>query len=209
MRLYDCVTAPSPRRVRIFAAEKNLELELVPVDLGSGQQFSADFRAVNPDCVVPALELDDGTCLSEVIAICQYLEEIQPEPTLFGDTATERATATMWNAKSEQQGLWAVADAYRNYARGLKGHALAGPDQYEQIPELAERGKSRVSSFFKMLDARLADNEFLAGDRFTIADITAVVTVDFAARIKIGIDADGANLQRWYATVAARPSASA
>ncbi len=209
MRLYDCVTAPSPRRVRIFAAEKNLELELVPVDLGSGQQFSADFRAVNPDCVVPALELDDGTCLSEVIAICQYLEEIQPEPTLFGDTATERATATMWNAKSEQQGLWAVADAYRNYARGLKGHALAGPDQYEQIPELAERGKSRVSSFFKTLDARLADNEFLAGDRFTIADITAVVTVDFAARIKIGIDADGANLQRWYATVAARPSASA
>ncbi len=209
MRLYDCVTAPSPRRVRFFAAEKNLELELVPVDLGSGQQFSADFRAVNPDCVVPALELDDGTCLSEVIAICQYLEEIQPEPTLFGDTATERATATMWNAKSEQQGLWAVADAYRNYARGLKGHALAGPDQYEQIPELAERGKSRVSSFFKMLDARLADNEFLAGDRFTIADITAVVTVDFAARIKIGIDADGANLQRWYATVAARPSASA
>jgi glutathione S-transferase len=209
MRLYDCVTAPSPRRVRIFAAEKNFELELVPVDLGSGQQFSADFRAVNPDCVVPALELDDGTCLSEVIAICQYLEEIQPEPTLFGDTATERATATMWNAKSEQQGLWAVADAYRNYARGLKGHALTGPDQYEQIPELAERGKSRVSSFFKTLDARLADNEFLAGDRFTIADITAVVTVDFAARIKIGIDADAANLQRWYATVAARPSASA
>lgn len=209
MRLYDCVTAPSPRRVRFFAAEKNLELEMVPIDLGSGQQFSADFRAVNPDCVVPALELDDGTCLSEVIAICQYLEEIQPEPTLFGDTATERATAAMWNAKSEQQGLWAVADAYRNYARGLKGHALAGPDQYEQIPELAERGKSRVSSFFKMLDARLANNEFLAGERFTIADITAVVTVDFAARIKIGIDADGANLQRWYATVAARPSASA
>ncbi len=209
MKLYDCATAPSPRRVRFFAAEKNLELELVPVDLGSGQQFSAEFRAVNPDCVVPALELDDGTCLSEVIAICQYLEEIQPEPTLFGDTATERATAIMWNAKSEQQGLWAVADAYRNYARGLKGHALTGPDQYEQIPELAERGKSRVSSFFKTLDARLADNEFLAGDRFTIADITAVVTVDFAARIKIGIDADAANLQRWYATVAARPSASA
>ncbi len=209
MRLFDCVTAPSPRRVRFFAAEKDLELELVPVDLGSGEQFSADFRAVNPDCVVPALELDDGTCISEVIAICQYLEEIQPEPTLFGDTAVERATAAMWNAKAEQQGLWAVADAYRNFARGLKGHALPGPDKYEQIPELAERSKSRVLSFFKTLDTKLAQSEFLAGDRFTIADITAVVTVDFAARLKMSVDDDAVNLQRWYASVSARPGASA
>ena len=209
MRLFDCSTAPSPRRVRFFAAEKNLELELVPVNLGSGEQFSADFRAVNPDCVVPALQLDDGTCISEVVAICQYLEEIQPEPTLFGDTAIERATAAMWNAKAEQQGLWAVADAYRNYARGLAGHALPGPDKYAQIPELVERGKSRALSFFKTLDTRLAQNEFIAGDRFTIADITAVVMIDFAARVKISIDDDAANLQRWYATVSARPSASA
>ncbi len=209
MRLFDCSTAPSPRRVRFFAAEKNLELELVPVDLGSGEQFSADFRAVNPDCVVPALELDDGTCISEVVAICQYLEEIQPEPTLFGDTAIERATAVMWNAKAEQQGLWAVADAYRNFARGLKGHALPGPDKYEQIPELAERGKSRVLSFFKTLDTRLAQNEFIAGDRFTIADITAVVMIDFAARVKISVGDDAENLQRWYAIVSARPGASA
>jgi glutathione S-transferase len=209
MRLFDCSTAPSPRRVRFFAAEKNLELELVPIDLGSGEQFSADFRAVNPDCVVPALELDDGTCLSEVVAICQYLEEIHPEPSLFGDTAIERATAVMWNAKVEQQGLWAVADAYRNFAKGLKGHALPGPDKYEQIPELVARSRSRVLSFFKILDARLAENEFLAGDRFTIADVTAVVMIDFAARIKIGIDDDAANLQRWYASVSARPSASA
>ena len=209
MRLFDCSTAPSPRRVRFFAAEKNLELELVPVDLGSGEQFSADFRAVNPDCVVPALELDDGTCISEVVAICQYLEEIQPEPTLFGDTAIERATATMWNAKAEQQGLWAVADAYRNYSRGLAGHALPGPDKYEQIPELVERSKSRVLSFFNTLETRLAQNEFLAGDRFTIADITAVVMIDFAARVKISIGDDAGNLRRWYATVSARPGASA
>jgi len=209
MRLFDCSTAPSPRRVRFFAAEKDIELELVPVDLGSGEQFSADFRAVNPDCVVPALELDDGTCLTEAIAICQYLEEIQPQPTLFGDTAVERATAAMWNAKAEQQGLWAVADAYRNFARGLKGHALPGPDKYEQIPELAERSKSRVLSFFKTLDTQLAQREFLAGDRFTIADITAVVMIDFAARVKISVGDDAANLQRWYAGVSARPSASA
>jgi glutathione S-transferase len=195
--------------VRIFAAEKNLELELVPIDLGSGEQFSEDYRAVNPDCVVPALELDDGTCLTEAVAICQYLEAIQPQPTLFGDTAVERATSVMWNAKAEQQGLWAVADAYRNFSRGLKGHALPGPDKYAQIPELVERSKSRVLSFLKTLNTRLAQSEFVAGDRFSIADITALVTIDFAARIKINIDDDAANLQRWYASVSTRPSASA
>jgi glutathione S-transferase len=208
MRLFDCTTAPSPRRVRFFAAEKNLELELVPIDLGSGEQFSDEYRAINPDCVVPALELDDGTCITEATAICLYLEEMQPQPALFGTNAKERAIAAMWNAKAEQQGLWAMADAYRNYARGLQGRALPGPQEYEQIPELAERGKSRVLAFFQMLDARLADHEYLAGDRFTIADITAVVTVDFAARLKIDIDADEANLARWYASVAARPGAS-
>lgn len=209
MKLYDCVTAPSPRRVRIFAAEKALELDVVPVDLGSGEQFGAAFQALNPDCVVPVLQLDDGSCLSEVIAICQYLEEVQPEPTLFGKTAVERATAVMWNAKVEQQGLWAVADAYRNFARGLKGHALPGPDKYEQIPELVERSRDRVLSFMRKLDAQLAAQEFLVGDHFTIADITALVMVDFAARVKISVAEDAVNLQRWYASVSTRPSASA
>ena len=209
MKLFDCSTAVSPRRVRIFAAEKDLDLELIPVDLRTGKQFSAEFRAINPDCVVPVLELDDGTHLSEVIAICQYLEELNPEPTLFGSTAAERATAIMWNAKAEQQGLWAMADAFRNAATGLKGHALPGPDKYEQIPALAERGRSRVLAFFGKLDDRLAQHEFLAGERFTIADITALVVADFAAWAKIGIDDDAVNLQRWYASVAARPSASA
>ena len=208
MRLFDCTTAPSPRRVRFFAAEKNLELELVPVDLGSGEQFSDEYRAINPDCVVPALELDDGTCITEATAICLYLEEIQPQPAMFGSNAKERAIAVMWNAKAEQQGLWAMADAYRNFARGLKGRALPGPQHYEQIPELVERGKSRVLAFFQMLDARLADHEYLAGERFTIADITAVVTVDFAARLKIEIDENAVNLARWYASVSARPGAS-
>jgi len=208
MRLFDCTTAPSPRRVRFFAAEKNLELELVPVDLGSGEQFSDEYRAINPDCVVPALELDDGTCITEATAICLYLEEIQPQPAMFGSNAKERAIAVMWNAKAEQQGLWAMADAYRNFARGLKGRALPGPQHYEQIPELVERGKSRVLAFFQMLDARLADHEYLAGERFTIADITAVVTVDFAARLKIEIDENAVNLARWYANVSARPGAS-
>ena len=208
MRLFDCSTAPSPRRVRFFAAEKNLELELVPVDLASGEQFSDAYREINPDCVVPTLELDDGTCITEATAICLYLEEVQPQPALFGANAKERAIAAMWNAKAEQQGLWAMADAFRNHAHGLKGRALPGPLGYEQIPELAERGKRRVLAFFQMLDARLAEHEFLAGDRFTIADITAVVTVDFAARLKIEIGEHAPRLARWYASVSARPGAS-
>jgi len=209
MRLFDCSTAPSPRRVRIFAAEKKLDLELVQVDLRSGEQFSADFRAMNPDCVVPVLETDDGTHLSEVIAICQYLEEVSPEPTLFGTTATERAVAMMWNAKAEQQGLWATADAFRNAAKGLAGHAIPGPDEYAQIPELAERGRSRVQAFLEKMNTQLGEHEYLAGDRFSIADITALVLIDFAARVKIGFDQDAVHLARWYANVAARPSAIA
>lgn len=209
MKLYDCSTAPSPRRVRIFAAEKGLELQLVEVDLAGGEQFSAAFRAMNPDCAVPVLELDDGSYLSEVVPICDYLEALQPEPTLFGSSAAERARTLMWNVKVEQQGLLAMADAFRNTVKGLRGRALTGPDSYEQIPELAERGRRRVVAFFGRLDERLADVAYVAGDRYTIADISALVLVEFAARLKIGIADDAAHLQRWYQQVAARPSARA
>ena len=209
MRLYDCSTAPSPRRVRIFAAEKGLDIERVPVDLAGGEQLSPEFRAINPDCVVPVLELDDGTHVTEVIAICQYLEELQPEPRLFGNDARERALATMWNAKAEFQGLWAMAETYRNYARGLKGRAVPGPDNYEQIPALVDRGRQRVAAFMRRLDSRLQEHEYLAGARFSIADITALVTLDFAALLKITINPGQAALQRWYENVAQRPSAAA
>ncbi|MDH3861727.1 MAG: glutathione S-transferase, partial [Gammaproteobacteria bacterium] len=128
MKFYDCRTAPSPRRVRIFLAEKGLDIETVEVDLGAGEQFSEAFRKVNPDCVVPALELDDGSVISEVLAICQYLEELQPAPSLLGSTPEERARVTMWNAKVEQQGLWAMAEAFRNSAKGLADRAVTGPD---------------------------------------------------------------------------------
>ena len=209
MKFYDCKTAPSPRRVRVFAAEKGIDLDVVQVDLASGEQFSDEFRAKNPDCVVPVLELDDGTCLTEVIAICQYLEELHPEPTLFGETPAERAVTMMWNAKAELQGLWAMADAFRNTVKGLQGHALPGPDAYEQMPELAVRGKARVEAFFRKMNEQLAGHEFLAGARFTIADITALVLFDFAARMRINPTDDQEHLQRWYANVSARPSASA
>ncbi len=208
MKFYDCKTAPSPRRVRIFIAEKGIDVETVEVDLASGEQFSEAFRRINPDCVVPALELDDGSHLSEVIAICQYLEERHPEPSLLGATPEERARVSMWNAKVEQQGLWAMADAFRNTVKGLAGKAVTGPHDYEQIPELAERGRRRVEQFFRRLDGQLADNRYVAGEHFSIADISALVVVDFAKWIKIQVPDDAANVRRWYDEVSARPSAA-
>ncbi|MCP5092446.1 MAG: glutathione S-transferase [Gammaproteobacteria bacterium] len=209
MRFYDCKTAPSPRRVRIFLAEKGVELETVQVDLGSGEQFGAAFRKINPECVVPVLELDNGHCISEVVAICHYLEELYPEPTLFGSTPEERATVLMWNAKVEQLGLWAVAEAFRNSVKALTNNALPGPDNYLQIPELAERGRKRVGQFFNRLDDQLADNEFVAGDLYSIADISALAAVDFSAWIKIKVPDGASNLARWYEQVSKRPSAAA
>ena len=193
MKFYDCKTAPSPRRVRIFIAEKGIDIETIQVDLGAGEQFSDDFRQMNPDCVVPVLQLDDGSCLSEVTAICQFLEERYPEPPLLGTTAEERARVTMWNAKIEQQGLLSMADT------GVQG--------YEQIPELADRGRQRVQQFLGRLDAQLADSPYVAGPEFSTADISALVLVDFAAWIKIGMPDEAANLKRWYGEVSARPGA--
>ena len=209
MKFYDCTTAPSPRRVRIFAAEKGMELETVQVDLANGEQFGAEFRQINPDCVVPVLELDDGTRLTEVVAICQCLEGLQAEPALFGTTLTERALVTMWNIKMEQQGFLAAQEAFRNAAKGLRQHAITGPTPFTQIPELAERGRERIQLFFSRLDCQLADNAFVAGDNYSIADISAMVIVDFVGWIKIRIPEEATHLARWYASVSNRPSAAA
>jgi len=207
MKFYDCKTAPSPRRVRIFLAEKGIDIETVQVDLGSGEQFGEAFRAINPDCTVPVLELDDGVCIGDVMGICRYLEAFKPEPPLFGRSPVEQGLVTMWNSKVEQQGLMAMADAFRNSVAGLKGRALPGPKSYEQIPELAERGRERVLSFLGKLDERLRTSRWLAGEAFSVADITALVFVDFAKRGKLTAGDDAEGLKRWYGEVSARPSA--
>jgi len=209
MKFYDCKTAPSPRRVRIFLAEKGIDIETVQIDLGKGEQFSNEFRALNPDCTVPVLQLDDGSGISEVTAICQYVEELHPEPALFGSSPEDRARVSMWNAKVEQLGLWAMMDAFRNSAKGLVDRALPGPESYVQIPELAERGRKRLLQFFERLDHQLADNTFVAGDDYSIADISAMVLVDFAGWIKIAIPDDAEHVARWYSEVSKRPSAAA
>jgi glutathione S-transferase len=209
MKFYDCTTAPSPRRVRIFLAEKGLNVPTVQVDLRNGEQFTDAFRAINPECTVPALALDDGTVIADAVAICQYLEELYPDPPLIGTTAQERAVVTALNRQIERDGFFAAMDALRNTAKGLKRRALPGPHDYEQIPELAERGRKRIEHFFRDMDARLAGRAFVAGDRYTIADISALIVTDFAGRLKLGVPDDCTDLSRWYSTVSARPSAKA
>ena len=209
MKLHDFTMAPNPRRVRMFLAEKGIEIAIVPVDLAQHEQMNDSFGALNPRRAVPALELDDGRVLTESVAICRYLEELHPDPSLFGRDAWERAVIEMWHRRVELEGLQAVADGVRNSSPFFKGRAIAGPADFEQIPELAERGRQRTALFKAMLDEQLADNEFVAGDRFSVADIAALVTCDFAKVLKMRVGNDTPALKRWYDAVSSRPSAAA
>lgn len=209
MKLYDCSTAPSPRRVRIFLAEKGLTLPTVQVDLRGGEQFAPAFRAMNPDCTVPVLALDSGAAITDIIAICRYIEELHPEPALMGRDAEERALIECWVRRIEWDGIYAIQEAFRNSMPGLEHRALPGPLPLEQIPALAERGRLRARHFLAWLDTRLADHAFVGGAAFTIADISAMVAVDFAARAKLDPPEHLRHLRRWHQDVSSRPSAKA
>lgn len=209
MKFYDCATAPSPRRVRIFLAEKGIRVPTVQVDLRNGEQFTPAFRAINPDCTVPVLELDDGTMISDIIAICRYFEELHPDPPLMGRNAEEKAVIECWLRRIEWDGFYAAMEVFRNSTPGFKGRALPGPEPYEQIPALAERGRTRIHHFFAWLDARLADNEFIWGPRFTVADISGMVAIDFSGWAKLRPPEHMIHLRRWHGMVSARPSATA
>jgi glutathione S-transferase len=210
MKLYHSNGSPNSRRVRILIAEKGLDIELVPVDLGTKEQFSDAYRAINPRVVVPTLVLDDGTAIGEVPAIMRYLDEAHPQVPLLGATPKEKAIITMWERRAELEGFAAVMEGVRNAAAGLKGRAISGPHGYEQIPALVERSKRRVADFYGDLDARLQSQAFVAGDRFSAADITALVTVDFATRaFAAPIPEDATAVKRWYEAISARPSATA
>src|SRR5450759_5363004 len=173
--LYDCTTAPSPRRARILLAEKNVPYESVQVDLKNSEQLSDAYRKINPLCTVPALRTEDGAVLTDNAAITAYLEARYPEPPLLGTTPNEKAEIASWNWRVEFDGLLAVAEALRNSAPAMANRALPGPVDYQQIPELAQRGLARLQQFFMTLDDRLAERDFVAAGRFSIADITAVV----------------------------------
>lgn len=210
MKLYQSDTSPNSRRVRIFLAEKGVSMPIVPVDLGAREQFSDAYGAINPRRVVPTLMLDDGTAIGEVPAIQRYLEEIYPEPPLLGATPKTRALVAMWERRVELEGFASVMEAVRNAVPGLKNRAIAGPHDYEQIPALVERNKQRVRNFYADFNARLADVAFVAGDEFSVADITAVVTVDFATKSAgLPMAEEHMALKRWYDSVSARASISA
>lgn len=204
--LYDCATAPSPRRARILLAEKGIRHETVNVDLRAGEQLGEAYRRINPQCTVPALRTEEGVVLADNAAIAAYVEALQPEPPLLGVTPLEKAEVASWNWRAEFEGLLAVAEALRNGSPAMANRALPGPQDYAQIPELAQRGVARVNAFFAALDARLAGRDFIATDRFSIADITAVVAVDFARVVKVKPGEAHPNLLRWRAKLAERPS---
>lgn len=204
--LYDCATAPSPRRARILLAEKGVAHQTVQVDLRSGEQLGAAFRAINPQCTVPALRTEEGVVLTDNAAIAAYVEARFPDPPLLGRTPLQKAAVASWNWRVEFEGLLAIAEALRNASPAMANRALPGPNDYAQIPELAQRGLARVQAFFATLDEQLGRHACVAGDDFSIADITAVVAVDFARVVKVKPSEQHPHLVRWRARMAERPS---
>jgi glutathione S-transferase len=203
MILYDGGRAPNPRRVRVFLAEKGITVETRQVDIGALEHKSAQYTAVNPLQRVPALVLDDGSVLTESIAICRYFEALQPDPTLFGAPGREAATVEMWNRRLELHLLLPVAQVFRHLHPGMT--ALEVP----QVPAWGEANKPRVLEFLALFDRELSAREFAVGDRFSVADITGLVAVDLMKPAKLAVGEEFPHVRRWHAGVAARPSSAA
>jgi len=202
MKIYESHNAPNPRRVRIFLAEKGIQVPYEEVDIVKAVNREDEFRKKNPLSTVPVLELDDGTFISESVAICRYFEEVQPLPPLFGADAKQRALVEMWNRLMEFNILQPIADAFRQRHDFFKG-------RIRQLAEYAEVQRLNAEDGLDWLDRELAARRFIAGEQFSIADITAVVAIDFGRVSKIAIKPDQLNLARWHAEVSARPSAKA
>jgi glutathione S-transferase len=203
MKLYDSKMAPNPRRVRIFLAEKGIEVPTEQVDMMAKQHLTPAYAAINPLQRMPALELDDGTIISESIAICRYFEALQPQPALFGTGAREIAIVEMWNRRCDLNLLSTVAHVFRHTHPAMK--ELEVP----QVPAWAEANRPRVLDFLRILDAELARHPFVAGDHYTVADITALCAIDFMKPTRIAVPEELTNVKRWHDEVAARPSAKA
>jgi glutathione S-transferase len=203
MKLYDGGRAPNPRRVRVFLAEKGISVPTEPVDLGSLQHKSEAYAAINPLQRVPALVLDDGTVITESIAICRYFEGVQPEPALFGRGALQTALVEMWNRRVELHLLAVVANVFRHLHPAMK--AMEVP----QVPAWGEANKPRALEFLALLDRELAGRRFIAGEAYSVADITGMIAVDFMKPAKIAMPGELTHVTRWHAEVAGRPSAAA
>lgn len=203
MKLYDAGRAPNPRRVRVFLAEKGVTVPVVSIDLARLEHKAPAYVAVNPLQRTPALELDDGTVISESIAICRYFEELHAEPPLFGTGALERARVEMWQRRLEFGLLGTVAAVFRHL------HPAMAEMEVPQVAAWGETNKPRVIEFLRFLDGELADRQFIAGDRLSVADITGLVGLDFMKPAKLSLPDDLSNVRRWHAELAARPSAQA
>ena len=202
MKLYDARTAPNPRRVRIFLAEKGIGMPVEQVDIVSAQNRSAEFRDKNAMGTLPVLELDDGTTIAESVAICRYFEEVQPEPPLMGTDAKDRAVVEMWQRRMEYEVFLPITQVFRN------GHAFF-KGRIPQVPEYGEVCRKHAEQRLEWLDGVLADRSFVAGERYTIADITALCAIDFGRVSSIRVTPEQPNLARWHAAVSSRPSAKA
>ena len=202
MKIYDSQYAPNPRRVRSFLAEKGIEVPYEQVDLATAENRKPPFLEKNPLGLVPVLELDDGTCISESVAICRYFEELHPEPPLMGTDPKDRALVEMWQRRMEFELFIPIAQVFRNTHEFFRG-------RIPQVPEYGEVCRKAAEARLKWLDRVLADREFIAGDRYTIADITALCGIDFGRVSGIRIQPEQQNLARWYEAVASRPSAKA
>jgi glutathione S-transferase len=203
MKLYDSKTAPNPRRARIFLAEKCISLPTEQVDIMTFQHKTPEYTAINPLQRMPALVLDDGTIITESMAICRYFETLQPDPPLFGVGPKEIALVEMWNRRAEINFFANIAAVFRHLHPAMK--ELEVP----QIPAFAEANKPRVAWFLELLDRELGNREFVAGDHYSVADITALVAVDFMKPARLIMPDGAANVRRWHAAVSARPSARA
>jgi glutathione S-transferase len=203
MKLYNTRAAPNPRRVRIFLAEKGFTVPTVEVDLARMEHKAPDYVAVNPLQRTPALALNDGTVITESIAICRYFEELHPEPPLFGTSPLERGLVEMWQRRLEFGLLGPIAAAFRHL------HPAMAQMEVPQVPAWGESNKPKVLEFIGFLDRHLADHEFVSGQRFTVADITGLVAIDFMKPARLALPEEAANVRRWHAALAARPSATA
>ena len=203
MKLYDGGRAPNPRRTRMFLAEKAIEVPLVPVDMGAMGHRSAEIHGLNPFQRLPVLELDDGTVITESVAISRYFEELQPEPALFGRGAVGSAQVEMWNRRVELHLLSAVSAAFRHT------HPAMAEWEVPQVAEWGEANRPKALAAMKIMDDQLATNEFIAGSEFSIADITLLISIDFLKPAKIRMPEELTHLRRWHMAVSSRPSAKA
>ncbi|MDC0660558.1 glutathione S-transferase family protein [Leisingera sp. SS27] len=209
MKLFDMTGAPNPRRVRVFLAEKGIDVEKVQIDIMGGENLQSNYLAINPRGVLPTVQLDDGSIIDETSAICRYFEETNPEPALYGQDAVSKAQIESWIRQIEGDAFAPTADVLRNSNPAFENRSIPGTDNTPQVPALADRGTDRVKAFYARLDNHLAGSDYVVGENYSAADITAMCAIDFAEYVGIAVPKALGNITKWRNRVSSRPSAQA